>query len=277
MQPSATTSTLIVTTSWDDGHPSDLRVAELLKKHGLSGTFYVPCRNSEGRPVLNDSEITSLAQGFEIGGHTQDHVCLTELDPLKAAEQIIFNKHRLEDLLGHEVTGFAYVRGRYNRVVRDLVDMAGFKYARTVKNLTSGTGIDRLLVPTTTQFFPHTPVTYLRNFASGGPSRERATLLVAMLQGGLVERCSMAAAASARSGGYFHLWGHSWELDEFDLWDDLDRFLGHLSRLDAHFVTNADWCARVSTRALAAPHRNTPQMPVKYRPGAEASMRGKRA
>jgi hypothetical protein len=31
-----------ITTSWDDGHPSDLRVAELLIKHGLRGTFYVP-------------------------------------------------------------------------------------------------------------------------------------------------------------------------------------------------------------------------------------------
>ena len=31
-----------ITTSWDDGHPLDLRVAELLAKYGLQGTFYVP-------------------------------------------------------------------------------------------------------------------------------------------------------------------------------------------------------------------------------------------
>ena len=31
-----------ITTSWDDGHPLDLRVAELLTKYGLHGTFYIP-------------------------------------------------------------------------------------------------------------------------------------------------------------------------------------------------------------------------------------------
>ena len=28
-----------ITTSWDDGHPLDFRVAELLAKYGLPGTF----------------------------------------------------------------------------------------------------------------------------------------------------------------------------------------------------------------------------------------------
>ncbi len=31
-----------ITTSWDDGHPLDFRVAELLSKYGLRGTFYIP-------------------------------------------------------------------------------------------------------------------------------------------------------------------------------------------------------------------------------------------
>jgi hypothetical protein len=34
-----------ITTSWDDGHPSDLRLADLLHKHSLRGTFYVPPEN----------------------------------------------------------------------------------------------------------------------------------------------------------------------------------------------------------------------------------------
>lgn len=31
---------LIITTSWDDGHPLDLKIAELLDKYGINGTFY---------------------------------------------------------------------------------------------------------------------------------------------------------------------------------------------------------------------------------------------
>lgn len=249
MQNELVDTSLVVTTSWDDGHPSDLRVAELLEKHGLSGTFYVPCRNSEGRPVMSSGEIAELGRRFEIGGHTQDHISLTDVAPRVAARQILTNKHWLEDVLGREVCGFAYVRGRHNRVVRALVEKAGFHYARTIKNLMSKPGSDRLQVPTTTQFFAHAPSTYLRNYLSGGPSVQRAALLAAVLMDdGLVKRCAKAAEACARSGGYFHLWGHSWELDEFDLWDELDRLLGQLREFDARFVTNAVWCA---TRAEA--------------------------
>jgi len=237
-------SPLLVTTSWDDGHPSDLRVADLLEKHGLSGTFYVPCTNSEGRPVMRSTEIARLGRRFEIGGHTRDHITLCEIAPQLAAGQLLANKRRLEDLLGREVCGFAYVRGRHNRTVRDLVAKAGYRYARTVKNLMSTPGTNRFRVPTTTQFFAHSDSTYLRNYMSGGPTRQRAAILAAVLtQAELATRCSRAAEACARSGGYFHLWGHSWELDEHNLWGELDRLLGRLRQFHARFVTNAAWCA----------------------------------
>ena len=61
-------SKLIVTTSWDDGSRLDLKLAELLEKYGISGTFYVPKteddsegrryyktgQNEEGKIYLND-------------------------------------------------------------------------------------------------------------------------------------------------------------------------------------------------------------------------------
>jgi peptidoglycan-N-acetylglucosamine deacetylase len=242
--------TLLVTTSWDDGHPSDLRVADLLDKHGLSGTFYVPCANSENKPVMVSKDIAELGRRFEIGGHTQDHVSLTEIAPNLAASQILSNKHRLEDLLGREVCGFAYVRGRHNRVVRGLVEEAGYQYARTVKNLTSRPELDRFQVPTTAQFFAHSRSTYVRNYIRQGPTLERAAILSAMLRHDeLTTRFMRSARASARLGGYFHLWGHSWELDAYDLWDELDRLLAQLRELDARFITNAAWCADLPVNA----------------------------
>jgi peptidoglycan/xylan/chitin deacetylase (PgdA/CDA1 family) len=243
---------LLVTTSWDDGHPSDLRLADLLEKHELHGTFYVPCTNSEGRPVMAPNEIVQVGRRFEIGGHTQSHVDLTAIAPHLAADQIRSNKSRLDDLLGREVCGFAYVRGRHNRTVRDLVDKAGYRYARTVKNLMSTLGRDRLQIPTTTQFFSHSMSTYVRNYVSGGPTLGRSRILAAVLSDDdLATRFSRAAEACARSGGYFHLWGHSWELDEHDLWSDLDRLLGRLREFDARFVTNAAWSTSLAMGAKA--------------------------
>ena len=238
---------LLITTSWDDGHPSDLRVADMLEKHGLSGTFYIPSTNSEGRPVLGATQIVELGKRFEIGGHTQEHISLVGIAPHLVADQVLANKQWLEGLLGREVCGFAYVRGHHNSIVRSVVDRAGYRYARTVKNLMNTPGPDRLQVPTTTQFFPHSKSTYVRNYVSGGPTFQRSSILAAVLKDDkLATRVWRTAAACARSGGYFHLWGHSWELDEYDLWGELDRVLRQLRELDARFVTNAGWCSKVS-------------------------------
>lgn len=245
---------LLVTTSWDDGHPADLRVADLLDKHGLSGTFYIPCTNSEGRPVMGSTDIAELGRRFEIGGHTRSHVSLTEIAPHAAADQILANKHWLEDLVGREVCGFAYVRGRHNRTVRGLVEQAGYRYARTVKNLMTTPGHDRFRVPTTTQFFAHSRSTYLRNYLGKGPTLERARILGAVLRDDeLTTRFARAAEASACVGGYFHLWGHSWELDQHNLWGELDRLLGQLRELNARFVTNAAWCASLTVMTGSPP------------------------
>ncbi|MGH6678037.1 MAG: polysaccharide deacetylase family protein [Bradyrhizobium sp.] len=244
MRRTSAPRSLLVTTSWDDGHPSDLRVADLLDKHGLTGTFYVPCVNSEARPVMPSHDIARIGQRFEIGGHTRNHVVLTELAPAVAAREISSNKARLEDLLGRQITSFAYVRGRHNRLLHRLVAEAGYRYARTTTNLLDRPGSHRLRMPTTAQFYPHSPVILLRNYLRFGPTWPRAAVLTRLLRSRNLPDGLMAAARwCAISGGAFHLWGHSWELDEHELWTSLDQFLGLLRRLSCQPRTNSDWCS----------------------------------
>jgi peptidoglycan-N-acetylglucosamine deacetylase len=42
------------------------------------------------------------------------------------------------------------------------------------------------------------------------------------------------------SGGVFHLWGHSWEIDANGDWQRLRSVLDELSDKDAVFVTNGE-------------------------------------
>jgi len=74
------------TTSWDDGHPLDHRVAALLAKYGLTGTFYVPIETS--RQVMTAREIRQLSGSFEIGAHTTHHVVLTDVSAEIAQDEI---------------------------------------------------------------------------------------------------------------------------------------------------------------------------------------------
>ena len=123
----------LLTTSWDDGHPLDLLIAELLTKYDLRGTFYVPLHNS--RPTMSPSQIRELAGSFEIGAHTVNHVRLTALNENDARREIEDSKKQLEDLLGKPCMVFCFPGGRYRDVHLRMVRDAGFSGARTVELL----------------------------------------------------------------------------------------------------------------------------------------------
>jgi len=67
---------IIVTTSWDDGNVLDVRLAALLDKYGVKGTFYI-APNKQNR--LSNDEIIAISNKHEIGAHTMDHPLLTEI------------------------------------------------------------------------------------------------------------------------------------------------------------------------------------------------------
>src|SRR5690349_264179 len=62
---------VVLTTSWDDGHRSDLRLARMLSEYGLKATFYISPQNHEfaGSDLLTPQEIRDLSCDFEIGAH----------------------------------------------------------------------------------------------------------------------------------------------------------------------------------------------------------------
>jgi hypothetical protein len=91
--------------------PSEIGIAELLEEHGLSGILRTSCAISEARPVMRLAEIAEYGRGFKIRGYTQDHISLTGIAPRLAPPSDSANKRRLEDLLGRDVCGFAYLEG----------------------------------------------------------------------------------------------------------------------------------------------------------------------
>lgn len=218
---------MLFTTSWDDGHPDDLRLADMLASHGFVGTFYVPLTNIEGLPVMNAAELRHLADaGMEIGSHTLDHVYANRVPLADWTRQVNDGRQALEQALGRPVPGFCYPGGKIVRGAPSVVQGAGFGYARTTENLRLDAGEDRFLIPTTLQICRHDRLTMTRNYVRHrrfGMRRQayfstlRHPELQARLRGLLHE--------AQRNDGVFHLWGHSWELEAQDLWGELDAFL----------------------------------------------------
>lgn len=221
----------VFTFSSDDGHPLDVKVAELLGKYCLSGTFYVPIRNSEGRPTMPKSTLREVARHFEIGSHTIDHRYLSGLGEKEARRQIVDGKAQLEDLLGRAVAGFCYPGGKYGHAHLALVQRAGFVYARTTTNLCFTAGHSRFELPTTIQFYPHSKSVYWRNYASAGHWAERHIgLLLAVRNRGWIERMYALFEYARLHDATFHMWAHSYEIDQVNGWAELDRFFSHVAK-----------------------------------------------
>ena len=126
-------SEVVVTTSWDDGDPMDIKLADLLSEFCVNGTFYVAPRNRE-RPVMETGILRGLGERFEIGAHSVTHRKLPLLSAQDLREEVSGSKMELEDILAKPVIMFCYPKGMYNRDVRQAVISAGFVGARTVKH-----------------------------------------------------------------------------------------------------------------------------------------------
>ncbi|WP_445682324.1 polysaccharide deacetylase family protein [Radicibacter daui] len=228
-----------ITLSFDDGHPADIKVAEYLARHGLTATFYVPVRNSEGRPVVDAAQLRSLASaGFEIGGHTLDHLRLTALDESEARRQVADGKAALEDMLGSEVRGFAYPGGRGGSRERAMVKAAGFSFARTTQMFRLDRNTSSYRLPTTVQFYPHRLPALLRNWLRQGGGARRLGLALACSRQCSVQEAVGYPLSRLTEGQVLHIWGHGWEIDQLGLWPEFDKTLGMLAGAQASCVAN---------------------------------------
>jgi peptidoglycan/xylan/chitin deacetylase (PgdA/CDA1 family) len=238
-----------ITTSWDDGHPLDFRVADLLTKYGLSGTFYIP-RAAETE-VMTGEQVRELSARFEIGAHTLDHVYLNGVSKGEANYQIAGSKKWIEDMTGAECKLFCFPGGKFDRDHLPMLQRAGFQAARTVEMFSlefPRSYGNFMLMPTTLQAFPHSRLSYVRNCLARGR-------LVPMLRylAGRGARTWMALAEqmarrAVERGGVFHLWGHSWEIESTRQWKQLEELFAVLAqwknfalmRPNSSVIKNAD-------------------------------------
>ena len=216
---------MIIVTSWDDGYPADMKIVDLLDRHGLTGTFFVPVKNSEGRPVLDKTDLRELGGRFEIGSHTLTHTRLSGIENERIDEEIRGGRMGLEEILGHSVDGFCYPGGYVTSHAVNSLRRNGVRYARTIENFHFDVGKDPYRVPTTLQIFPHGKQVYIRNFIKRGSFKKRwGCFRHTMISESLWDALDCIAENCNGQDGVLHLWGHSWEIEQYNLWQDLDGF-----------------------------------------------------
>ncbi len=228
-------NTVLVTTSWDDGHVLDIRVARLLNYYGLAGTFYISPLDHEFAPPdrLSDEEIAFIAERFEIGAHTMTHTHLTYMSDAQAEEEILWSKEYLNRIVDAPIRSFCYPSGRYRLAHVELLQRAGFTHARTEERFATSSP-DLLQLKTTVQAYRHWSDAWPIFRAVGREAFVDCYLNWDTLALVLFEQ------VLAR-GGVFHLWGHALEIEQQGDWEKLERVLQYIShRSDVTYVTNGE-------------------------------------
>jgi peptidoglycan/xylan/chitin deacetylase (PgdA/CDA1 family) len=255
----------IVTTSWDDGDSTDLKLARLLQSRGVGGTFYIPINYRE-RP-LDHSQLRSLAsEGFEIGAHGYSHKLLRRLPPEQLLREISPCRPILEDIIDREVRMFCYPGGRYDASVVRALQGAGYWGARTVRMLTTRPTFNAFAMPTTLQIFPHPRLTYLKHVARERTLESAHTFVVQMSRlESWLELAKRLFDEVLEWGGIWHLYGHSWEVERLGLWEDLCEILNYVSRRDGvryvqncGLVPHSSHCDPLTERST---HKESPAPP----------------
>jgi peptidoglycan/xylan/chitin deacetylase (PgdA/CDA1 family) len=215
--------------SWDDGSIEDLKMMDLSLKYDVPAIFFIPVTNSE-RSVISKSEVKTIAgNGFEIGAHTYSHSYLTFRSLTEADIELTTGRDFYEQLLGKEIQHFCFPGGKYND---DLVAMAK-TYFKTARTADTGAIIKKnaFLIKPTFHFY----------------NRGKKSILYNSLKNSSV--VSYLAMRNILSRGYFNflkniiadlnkypethrviIWGHSWEIEHFSLWGELDDFFQWLTR-----------------------------------------------
>ena len=162
-----------------------------------------------------------------------NHVDLTKVSISEAREEIEGSKVYLEDLLGHEIHMFCYRSGKYNRYIKKIVKEAGFIAART-----ADPGDFNL---------PQDPYQWhITLFASDGSPLMvlkiwlRNRMAPKALLGWEI-RAKLLFDKALETGGIYHIYGHSLELEINLEWDKLERVLDYISRREGvRYMTNGE-------------------------------------
>ena len=216
-----------LTLSYDDGVEQDIKLMEILDKHGLKCTFninsglfaaedkvYEPGRVHRRMRL---SQVIGLYKnsGHEVAVHAATHPWLETLPAAMVAKEIIDDRIALEKLFETPIRGMAYPFGTTSDSVVETLKSCGIVYSRTTVST------KKFDIPTD---WLRLPATCHHNHPE---LMELAKKFVEM--------------ETHDHSKLFYLWGHSYEFEGKDNWNVIEEFAEYMGgRDDIWYATNIE-------------------------------------
>ena len=221
------------TMSYDDGVRADIRLAEICNRYGVKCTFninsgMIHTEPGHGRLCADEIREKLLDTGHEVAVHGYNHQAPGTARPIGAIQDVLKCRLELENLFGGIIRGMAYPDtgvtkihpGTNYETIRQILQDLGIVYSRSL----AGDNDKFLLpedwynwIPTAHHNNPNV-LEYAHKFADLNP---------------------VTLYSSGRYPRLFYLWGHSYEFDRNDNWDQIEAILQILAgKDDTWYPTN---------------------------------------
>jgi hypothetical protein len=105
-------------------------------------------------------------------------------------------------------------------------------------------------MPTTLQAFPHRPATYVRHLVKRRRWNSLSHYCSELYRyRDWVQLGKRLFDDTLTVGGVWHLWGHSWEVEALNLWDELEELLDYVAkRPGVVYASNGETLDRLEAR-----------------------------
>ena len=219
-----------LTFSYDDGVLQDERLIDIFNKYQLKATFNLnsECLGREGQLSLSGKQINhtkvdakvvkKLYQGHEVAVHTLTHPHLRKLEKDEIIFEVEQDRLNLSRIVDYQVYGMAYPCGGTNndeRVAGIIRDYTNVKYARTI-DCTYAFDVQNWL-------YQFNPTVYHMEFDK------------------LFELGESFINLKTDKPQIYYIWGHSYEFDIDNTWDQFEEFCKMISgHQDIFYGTNAE-------------------------------------
>ena len=212
-----------LTLSYDDGVVQDVRLMDIMDRHGIKGTFNLNSGAYDGEDMRSTRTRLTLEQavqlysgsGHEVAIHGRTH-CFMDLLPCGvAAWEVARDRERMEESFGGIIRGMAYPMNTPGEEVTAVLKQCGIAYARTVKS--------------TRRF--ELPANRLRWDCTCHHKDPQ-----------LMELCDRFLALEPKyEPKLFSVWGHSYEFEESGSWETIEAFCEKMGgREDIWYATNGE-------------------------------------
>lgn len=211
----------VLTFSYDDGKEEDRKLIDIFNANGCKGTFNLNYSHlhsvdySQKHVRIPENEILDVYKGHEIATHTLTHPTIERCPLTEVAYEILEDRIGLESIVGTPVRGCAYPNGSYNQDIKDLFKKLGIAYARVVETDPSFN-------------LPTDPLEWKGTARHIDPKlMEYADFFINFKKKQYL-KC-------------FYVWGHSYEFEEDNNWDVIERFCEKIGQKDdIWYATNIE-------------------------------------